>query len=266
MICIAGPSSSGKTTFANRLKIELMSRGLKPIRISIDDYYLPQSQAPKDEDGKPDLESINALDVALFNQNMLDLIQGNEVDMPKYDFKIGKRVIGRKLKITEGTIIIIEGIHALNEELTSLIPKNQKYKIYISPQAQINLDFHNPISLTDLRLLRRIVRDKKYRNSSAEDTIGMWPSVRRGEFKWIYGTQENADFVFNSFLSYELCVMKRFALPVLSAIEKDSPFFPTAERLLRMLKYFKDMDDHWVPTNSLLREFIGDSCYKDVHD
>jgi uridine kinase len=266
MICIAGPSSSGKTTFANRLKIELMSRGLKPIRISIDDYYLPQSQAPKDEDGKPDLESIDALDVALFNQNMLELIQGNEVDMPKYDFKIGKRVPGRKLKIQDSTIIIIEGIHALNEQLTSLIPKNQKYKIYISPQAQINLDFHNPISLTDLRLLRRIVRDKKYRNSTAEDTIGMWPSVRRGEFKWIYGTQENADFVFNSFLSYELCVMKRFALPVLSAIEKDSPYFPTAERLLRMLKYFKDMEDRWVPTNSLLREFIGDSCYKDVHD
>lgn len=266
MVCIAGPSSSGKTTFANRLKIELMSRGIKPIRISIDDFYLPQSQAPKDEDGKPDLESINALDIPLFNQNMLDLVQGNEVDMPKYDFKLGKRVPGRKMKLNGDTLIIIEGIHALNEQMTSLIPKNQKYKIYISPQAQINLDDHNPVSLTDLRLLRRIVRDKKYRNASAEDTIGMWPSVRRGEFKWIYGTQENADYVFNSFLSYELSVMKRYALPVLSSIEKDSMFYPTAERLIRMLKYFKDMEDHWVPTNSLLREFIGDSCYKDVQD
>jgi uridine kinase len=264
LICIAGPSSSGKTTFANRLRIELLSRGINPIRISIDDYYLPRHLAPKDEHGEADLESIDALDIEHFNQNMLDLIQGQQVQLPKFDFKQGKRVEGRTLKINHDTVIIIEGIHALNDKLTSLIPKHQKYKIYISPQSQINLDNHNPVSLTDLRLLRRIVRDKKYRNASAEETISMWPSVRRGEFTWIYDTQENANYVYNSFLSYELCVMKRFAMPLLTAIEKDSPYYPTAERLIRMLKYFLDMDDRWVPSNSLIREFIGGSCYSDV--
>ena len=182
LICIAGPSSSGKTTFANRLRIELLSRGIKPIRISIDDYYLPKSQVPLDEDGKPDLESIEALDIALFNQNMLDLINGQEVQLPKFDFKLGKRVPGRVLKVANDEPIIIEGIHALNERLTNLIPKHQKFKIFIAPQAQIGLDNTNPISITDLRLLRRIVRDFKFRNASAEETIGMWPSVRRGEF------------------------------------------------------------------------------------
>jgi uridine kinase len=264
LICIAGPSSSGKTTFANRLRIELLSRGINPIRISIDDYYLPRHLAPKDEHGEADLESIDALDIEHFNQNMLDLIQGQQVQLPKFDFKQGKRVEGRTLKINHDTVIIIEGIHALNDKLTSLIPKHQKYKIYISPQSQINLDNHNPVSLTDLRLLRRIVRDKKYRNASAEETISMWPSVRRGEFTWIYDTQENANYVYNSFLSYELCVMKRFAMPLLTAIEKDSSYYPTAERLIRMLKYFLDMDDRWVPSNSLIREFIGGSCYSDV--
>jgi uridine kinase len=264
LVCVAGPSSSGKTTFANRLRIELMSRGINPIRLSIDDYYLPRQLAPRDEDGAPDLESIKALDIDLFNQNMLDLIQGSEVQLPKFDFTKGVRVPGRILKIDNETVIIIEGIHALNEQLTSLIPKHQKYRIYISPQAQINLDNHNPVSLTDLRLLRRMVRDKKFRNASVEETISMWPSVRRGEFTWIYNTQENADYVYNSFLSYELCVMKRYALPFLSAIEKDSMYFPTAERLLRLLKYFIDIEDKWVPSNSLLREFIGGSCYKDV--
>jgi uridine kinase len=241
LICIAGPSSSGKTTFANRLRIELLSRGINPIRISIDDYYLPRNKAPKDENGDADLESIDALDIEHFNQNMLDLIQGMAVELPKFDFKIGQRVSGRTLKIDHDTVIIIEGIHALNDKLTTLIPKHQKYKIYISPQSQINLDNHNPLSLTDLRLLRRIVRDKKYRNSSAEETISMWPSVRRGEFTWIYDTQENADYVFNSFLSYELCVMKRYAMPLLTTIEKDAPNYPTAERLIRMLKYFLDI-------------------------
>lgn len=264
LVCIAGPSSSGKTTFANRLRIELLSRGIKPIRISIDDYYLPRSRAPKDANGEPDLESIQAIDIAYFNQNMLDLIQGDEVEIPKFDFVVGQRVKGRKIKISPETVIIIEGIHALNDQLTTLIPKHQKFKIYISPQAQINLDNHNPISLTDLRLLRRIVRDKKFRNASAAETISMWPSVRKGEFTWIYNTQEGADYVFNSLLSYELCVMKKYAMPLLSNIDTLSPQYPVAERLMRMLKYFVDMDDKWVPNNSLIREFIGDSCYQDV--
>lgn len=264
LICIAGPSSSGKTTFANRLRIELLSRGIKPIRISIDDYYLPKSEVPLDEDGKPDLESIEALDIELFNKNMLDLINGQEVQLPKFDFKLGKRVPGRLLKVGNDEPIIIEGIHALNERLTTLIPKHQKFKIFIAPQAQIGLDNTNPISLTDLRLLRRIVRDFKFRNASAEETMSMWPSVRRGEFKWIYDTQEGANYVYNSLLSYELCVMKKYAMPLLQAIDRENEYFPVAERLIRMLKYFDDMPDEWVPCNSLMREFIGGSCYADV--
>lgn len=264
LICIAGPSSSGKTTFANRLRIELMSRGINPIRISMDDYYLPRDLAPIDENGDPDLESINALDIPLFNQNMLDLIQGEEVQLPKFDFKLGKRVPGRVLKVPADQPIIIEGIHALNDQMTTLIPKHQKFKIYIAPQAQINLDNHNPISLTDLRLLRRIVRDKQFRNASAESTIQMWPSVRKGEFTWIYKTQEGADYVFNSLLPYELCVMRKYALPVLQNIPADSPYFSMAERLIKFLKYFVEMDDKWVPCNSLMREFIGGSCYQDI--
>ena len=262
LICIAGPSSSGKTTFANRLRVELLSRGLKPIRISLDDYYLPKSQAPLDEDGKPDLESIEALDIELFNKNMLDLINGEEVQLPKFDFKLGKRVPGRNLKVGLDEPIIIEGIHALNDRMTALIPRHQKYKIFIAPQAQINLDNTNPISITDLRLLRRLVRDYKFRGASAEETISMWPSVRRGEFKWIYDTQEGADYVYNSMLSYELCVMKKYALPLLQNVDVESEYYPVAERLIRMLKYFEDMPDEWVPCNSLMREFIGGSCYE----
>lgn len=264
LICIAGPSSSGKTTFANRLRIELLSRGIKPIRISTDDYYKPKSEAPLGEDGQPDLESIDAIDIEFFNQNMLDLINGEEVDLPKFDFNVGHRVFGRRLKVGKDEPIIIEGIHALNDRLTTSIPKNNKFKIFISPQAQINLDDHNPLSLTDLRLLRRLVRDKKFRGSPAEETFSMWPKVRAGEFKWIYSTQEGSDYVFNSFLPYELPVMKKYAMPLLSAIEKDSPYFPTAERLLRMLKFFVDMPDEWIPSNSLMREFVGGSCYADV--
>jgi uridine kinase len=265
LICIAGPSSSGKTTFANRLRIELMSRGMLPIRISIDDYYLPREQAPKDHDGKPDLENIHALDLPLFNQHLAGLINGEAITLPSSKFE-KKAGANHTLKVQEDTIIIIEGIHALNDQLTSLIPKTQKYKIYISPQAQINYDDHNPVSLTDLRLLRRMVRDKKYRNSPAEQTIDMWPSVRRGEFTWIYNTQEEADYVYNSFLPYELCVMKRYGMPVLSTIEKESVHFPTAERLMRLLKYFQEIDEKWIPSNSLIREFIGGSCFREVDD
>lgn len=262
LICIAGPSSSGKTTFANRLRIELLSRGIKPIRVSLDDYYLPKSMAPLDIDGKPDLEAIDALDIELFNKNMLDLINGEEVQLPKFDFKLGKRVPGRILKVGADEPIIIEGIHALNDRMTTLIPRHQKFKIFIAPQAQINLDYTNPISITDLRLLRRLVRDYKFRAASAEETIGMWPSVRRGEFKWIYNTQEGADFVYNSMLSYELCVMKKYAMPLLQNVDRESQYFPVAERLIRLLKYFVDMPDQWVPCNSLIREFIGGSCYE----
>lgn len=264
LICIAGPSSSGKTTFANRLRIELLSRGLDPVRISIDDYYLPREQAPKDEYGKPDLENIHALDLPRFNRDLAALVRGEKIMLPQSKFDASHQA--RTLQLSTNTMLIIEGIHALNDALTALISKEQKYKIFISPQSQISLDLHNPLSLTDMRLLRRMVRDKKYRNSPAEQTIDMWPSVRRGEFKWIYKTQEEADYVFNSFLPYELCVMKRFAIPLLSSIDKDEKYFPTAERLLRMLKYFLDIDEKWIPSNSLIREFIGGSCFREVED
>ena len=264
LICIAGPSSSGKTTFANRLRIELLSRGIKPIRISMDDYYLPRGEAPLDEDGKPDLESADALDIELFNQNLADLVAGLEVECPKYDFKAGRRAeVGRKLIVPQDQPIIIEGIHALNERLTASIPAHQKFKIFIAPQSQVNIDNHNPMSLTDLRLLRRIVRDHQFRNASAISTLEMWPSVRKGEFRWIYPSQEGANYVFNSFSSYELSVMKKYAMPLLEEIDTESEYFPVAERLIRMLKFFDDLSDQWVPCNSIIREFIGGSCYQD---
>lgn len=264
LICVAGPSSSGKTTFANRLRIELLSRGIQPLRISIDDYYKQKSEVPLDEEGNPDLECLEALDIDAFNEDMVMLLAGQEVNLPRFDFKLGKRVFGRTVQITENQPIIIEGIHALNDKLTISIPKETKFKIFISPQAQINLDDHNPISLTDLRLLRRLVRDSKFRSAPAEETFQMWPKVRAGEFKWIYKTQEGADFVFNSYLPYELPVMRKYALPLLNAIDKDSPYFTTAERLIRMLKFFIDLPDEWVPSNSIMREFIGGSAYADV--
>ena len=195
---------------------------------------------------------------------MLDLISGKTVTLPHFDFQIGHRVPGRTLHVGKNEPIIIEGIHALNDRMTIDIPKSAKFKIFISPQAQINLDDHTPVSLTDLRLIRRIVRDFKFRNASAEETISMWPSVRRGEFRWIYDTQEGCDYVYNSMLFYELPVLKKYAMPLLQEIKDDSPFFPTAERLIRMLKFFISMEDEWIPSNSLMREFIGGSCYADV--
>ena len=263
LIAIAGPSSSGKTTFSNRLRIELMTRGLKPVTISLDDYYLNREDIPEDENGEVDLEHINTLDIPLFNQNMLDLIEGKEVDIPLFDFHSKSRKGYKKLKITGDNPIIIEGIHALNELLTASIPQKNKYKIFISPQLQMNLDDHNPLSITNLRLLRRIVRDKKFRNASALRTINMWQSVRRGEFRWIYPGQEQADYVYNSGLQYELCVMKKYALPTLLEVPDDSEHYITANRLIKFIKYFVDIDDSYVPNNSLLREFIGGSCFGD---
>ncbi|MFH5882039.1 nucleoside kinase [Liberiplasma polymorphum] len=262
LIAIAGPSSSGKTTFSTRLRIELMSLGLKPVMISLDDYYLDREHIQPDEDGNIDLEHINTLDIDLFNRNMLDLIDGKEVEIPHFDFMTKKRSGYKKLRVTDKNPIIIEGIHALNETLTSLIPKHQKYKVFISPQLQINIDHHNPISITNLRLLRRIVRDKKFRNSPASKTISMWQSVRNGEFKWIYPHQEGADYIFNSGLAYELNVMKKYALDTLIEIPRESEHFITANRLIKFLKYFVDIDDYVVPCSSLLREFIGGSCFE----
>lgn len=261
LIAVAGPSSSGKTTFTTRLKIELMTRGIRPVMISIDDYYLPRDKAPRHEDGSLDLEHINALDVKRFNEDMFNLISGEEVTLPLFDFKEGKRKVGKTIKVDLDTPILIEGIHALNEILTKSIPKHQKFKIYISPQTQLHIDNHNPISITELRLLRRLVRDKQFRNASAEETLSMWPSVRAGEFKWIYPAQSEADYVFNSELTYEFSVLKKFATKELEEIKTDNEHFITANRLLKFLKYFKDIDTKNVPCNSILREFIGGSSF-----
>lgn len=262
LIAIAGPSSSGKTTFSMRLDEALNEHGLNPLMISIDHYYLPPGQAPIDEHGKPDLEHIDALDIELFNQNIIDLINGKEVQIPYFDFHTKQRGFQDPIRISETTPIIIEGIHALNDQLSKHIPKQQKFKIYISPFAQINIDYNNPINLTDLRLLRRIVRDLQFRNTSPKQTLDMWPSVRRGEYKWIYPHIENADFIFNSQLTYEFAILKQYAQDALNTIERTSFYFIQANRLLKFLKYFKTIDSQLVPENSLLREFIGGSKYK----
>ncbi|VEU82616.1 nucleoside kinase [Acholeplasma hippikon] len=263
LIAVAGPSSSGKTTFTNRLRIELLSKGIKPKMISMDDYYKPKSEAPIDEYGKPDLEHVEALDIERFNRDMADLVQGKEVRLPHFDFKQGKRVEGPLIKLEKDSPILIEGIHALNDRLTSLIPSHQKFKIFIAPQTQIHIDDHNPISLTDLRLLRRMVRDQKYRNTPVTMTMDMWPSVRRGEFRWIYPNQENVNYVFNSELSYELLVLKKYALPHLLEVPTNDKHFVVSNRLVKFLKYFKDIDEKLIPSNSILLEFIGGSPFHD---
>lgn len=265
LICIAGPSSSGKTTFCNRVRIELLSRGINPVMISMDDYYLERDRICELQ-GKSrddvDLEHINCLDIEQFNKDLFDLINGEEVTLPKFNFKIGKREVGRTIKVDEHSPIIIEGIHALNEKLTSSIPKHQKYKIYIAPQLPVNIDNHSPLNTTDLRLIRRIVRDMQFRNYPAANTIDMWQSVRSGEFRWIYPNQEGANFVFNSALPYELCVLKKLAMPALREIKYTDPQFLVANRLIKYLKYFKTIEDESIiPCNSLIREFIGGSCF-----
>lgn len=260
LICVAGPSSSGKTSFANRLLYELMARGLRPIRISIDNFYIPK----KSLDPKVDIESLQALDVDYFDDLILKLLQGDEVDSPMYDFKTGERKFVGKLKIDENQPIIIEGIHALNPKMTESVPDYLKYKIYIAPQPQVNIDNHTPVSMTDMRLLRRIARDSRTRGSDALETITMWPNVRAGEFNYIYPTQEYADFVFDSFLPYEPCALRNIVLPLLDNIKQDSPQFTVAHRLKAMLKYYLPISLEDIPCNSLLREFVGGSSFKDA--
>ena len=264
LITIAGPSSSGKTTFSNRLRIALLNRGIKPIRISIDNYYLERKYCPLDENGNYDLEHIEAIDIDLFNEQMLALIQGQKVTLPYFNFKTGKREWADTIQIDKNTPIILEGIHALNDRLTSLIPKYQKFKIFIAPTPQTHIDAHNPLSFTDLRLIRRMVRDARTRNSSAKETLSMWDSVRKGEYKWIYPCQDDVDYTFNSELAYELGVMKKYAVPLLEQIDNEDEYYIDANRLLKYIKYFVDIDDKFIPCNSLLREFIGGSVFEDL--
>ncbi len=261
LICVAGPSSSGKTTFTNRLRIELMSRGINPLMISIDNFYKHPDLCPLGADGKPDFEDIDALDRKLFNECMYNLIQGEKVSLPTYDFTTKTRSFSEPIKLMHNQPILIEGIHALNDDLTPSIAHEEKFKIYIAPLIQYRIDERNPISISDLRLIRRMVRDYNYRGTTCERTLEFWPSVRAGEFKWIYPYQNDADFVFNSELGYELCVMSKYAIKLLSEIKEDSPHYITANRLLKFLKYFTPISDKWVPCNSILREFIGGSIF-----
>lgn len=262
LILIAGPSSSGKTTFAQRLRVHLMVNGLHPIPISMDNYYLDRDQIPVDEKGEQDLESIDSIDLELFNEQMTQLIQGQRVEIPHYNFLTGKREFtGNFIQVSEMQPIIVEGIHGLNEKLTEMIPHENKYKIYISALTQLNVDDHNRIPTTDARLIRRMVRDYHFRGTSIEDTLKMWRSVRRGEEKNIFPFQETADIMINSALLYELAVLKSMILPLLEAVPEDHVYFPEVNRLKKFLKYFVEMDPEVIPNNSILREFIGGSSF-----
>lgn len=261
-VMIAGPSSSGKTTFSHRLSIQLRTYGLKPHPIGLDNYYLNHDQTPLDHQGKPDYECLEALDVEQFNRDMSDLLAGKEVQLPTFNFKTGKREYSGKItKLGEDDILVIEGIHGLNEKMSYSLPAESKFKIYISALTCLNVDGHNRIPTTDGRLLRRLVRDARTRGTSADKTIAMWDSVRRGEEKYIFPFQEDADAMFNSAMIYELAVIKQYAEPLLFNIRKGEPAYHEAKRLLKFLEYFLGVSSEELPKNSLCREFVGGSCF-----
>ena len=262
LVLLAGPSSSGKTTTCKRLSIQLAVNGLKPLQISLDDYFVDREKTPKDENGEYDYESIYALDLQLINDQFNALFRGEEVELPKYDFQTGKsKKSGKKLKMADNNVLVVEGIHALNPELTSQIPNEQIFRVYASALTTILLDNHNYIPTTDNRLLRRIIRDYKYRGVSAQDTIHRWPSVRAGENKWIFPFQENADAMFNSAMLFELAVIKTQAEPLLQQVPENCEEYAEAYRLLKFLKYFKGIPYNNLPPTSLLREFLGGSSF-----
>ncbi len=264
MVLIAGPSSSGKTTFAGKLGMSLRVNGIKPVTISVDNYFVERVDNPKDEHGNYDFECIEALDLNLFNSQLVDLLDGKEVNLPTFDFTTGKKMYkGNTLKLKDDEILVIEGIHCLNDKLTSLIPKENKFKVYISDLTVLNIDYYNRISTTDTRLIRRIVRDYKFRAYSAEHTLKTWYSVNRGEQKNIFPYQEEADCMFNSSIVYELAVLKKYAMPLLEEIPQTSREYSEARRLITLLKYFENMEPDLIPNNSLLREFIGGSIFED---
>lgn len=263
MVLIAGPSSSGKTTTCKRLSIQLLTNGIRPIPISLDDYFVDRELTPKDEHGEYDYESVHALNLALLNEQLKALFRGETVELPKYDFPSGKSVrSGRKLQMKDNEILVVEGIHALNPELTAEIPEEQKFRVYASALTTILLDTHNYIPTTDNRLLRRIIRDYKYRGVSAKDTIRRWPSVRAGENKWIFPYQENADVMFNTAMIYELAVIKSQAVPLLELVPENCDEYAEAYRLRKFLKYFTSVRYNTLPPTSLLREFLGGSSFK----
>jgi uridine kinase len=260
---VAGPSASGKTTFSKRLSVQLLAHGARPFALELDNYFVDREQTPRDENGDYDFESLGALDVPLFNQHLLALMNGEEVRLPRFNFKTGRRELGKTVRLDPDHIIIVEGIHGLNPQLVPAVPEQYIYRIYASALTQLNIDRHNRVPTTDTRLLRRIVRDATYRGYSAEDTLNRWGSVRRGE-KWhIFPYQENADIMFNSALAYELAVLKPLAEPLLLQVEHTSPRHVEAKRLLTFLQWFEPCGPDLVPDNSLLREFIGGSILRD---
>ncbi len=263
MVMIAGPSSSGKTTFSHRLSIALQTYGLHPHPIAVDDYFLNREDTPRDEDGNYNFECLEAIDIAQFNEDMRALLAGEEVELPTFNFKTGKREYkGNRKRLEAEDILIIEGIHCLNDKLSYSLPREKKFKIYISSLTQLNIDEHNRIPTTDARLLRRLVRDARARGTTAENTLAMWGSVRRGEEENIFPFQEEADVMFNSALIYELAVLKQYAEPILFGIAKEHPEYLEANRLLKFLDYFLGVSTEDIPRNSIIREFIGGSCFR----
>ena len=263
VVLISGPSSSGKTTFSKRLSIQLMVSGLKPKTISLDNYFVDREHTPRDENGDWDFEALHALDLTFFNQQLNQLMNGEEIALPTYSFEDGKRYFkGEKLKLDEDTILIMEGIHALNPELIQSVSAEAVFKIYVSALTTISIDEHNWIPTADTRLLRRIIRDYRYRGYSARDTIGRWNSVRRGEEKWIFPYQENADIMFNSALIFELAVLKRHVEPILDQVPKYCDEYTETHRLMKFLRYFVAIPDREIPPTSLLREFVGGSSFR----
>ncbi|HEY8392681.1 MAG TPA: nucleoside kinase [Capillibacterium sp.] len=262
VVLIAGPSSSGKTTFIQRLAIQLRVNGVRPVSLSLDDYFVSREFTPRNEKGEPDFEALEAIDLELFNEQLTDLIMGEKVEIPRFNFMTGKREYrGEVLQINPDQPILIEGIHGLNERLTQAVPKDRKFKVYISALTQLNMDNHNRIPTTDNRLIRRIVRDNQFRSHDALTTLRLWPAVRAGEEKNIFPFQEEADIMFNSALTYELAILKKYVEPLLKAIPADVPEYAEAKRLLKFTAYFLPLDEKEVPANSILREFIGGSCF-----
>ena len=263
VILIAGPSSSGKTTFCKRLSIQLLANGIRPVQISLDDYFVDREQTPLDENGEYDYESIYALNIELINRQFEALFKGEEIELPKYNFQTGKsETSGKKLRLDDRQILVVEGIHALNPELTAQIPERQKYRVYASALTTILLDHHNYIPTTDNRLLRRIIRDNKYRGVSAQETIRRWPSVRAGETKWIFPYQENADAMFNTAMLFELAVIKDQAIPLLEQVPENCEEYSEAYRLCKFLRYISSIPDKALPPTSLIREFLGGSSFR----
>ncbi len=263
VVLIAGPSSSGKTTFTKRLAIQLMTNLLEPKMISLDDYFVNREDTPREPDGDYDYESLYALDLHQFNADLNALLAGEEVQLPTYNFELGRRVYkGKTLKLTNRSVLLIEGIHGLNPELTKEIDARMKFMIYVSALTTLSIDDHNWVPTSDNRLLRRMVRDSRYRGVSATETIRRWPSVRRGEDKWIYPYQENADAMFNSSLIFELSVIKEYAEELLRGVPRDIPEYAEAYRLRTLLGYFTPITDKTIPSTSLLREFLGGSSFR----